>query len=1025
MTTFQGYTCWSVPDALDTISTEAVHPSPEVFLATHAPLKIRKRSLTHTEDGTGGFVSELDVRQDFLGRLPHGRVLLMPVIGETGTGKSHLVRWVKETMPNKPDQRLVYLKKTQTNLSSLVRELLMDMPGQPFDDIRQSIGRITNDLTEHELAEQLLDSLALAIASATPDEGRGDQTALCGEHGLPALLRDPHLRRHFLVPDGPIVAWANFLMAGRETGHDDQSLQFTAYDLPLRVSDPNDASRVARDVWSDLNGSTVLQRAAVDLLNQHMETATLRVSNLGGGKLYDALIQIRRELLGRGEEIVLLIEDFVVGRGVQHDLLDAITETSLRDGDQVLAPIRTLMAVTSGYYDSFKDTIRSRVQTMRSYVYSLDVTLGSDVSDEDMQSFVARYLNAARVGRARLEADPGTRVGQAPNKCEDCAMRLECHDGFGATSDGIGLYPFNRAALLRTIRSRARAPHPDRFNPRTALGEAVQPVLVDFRDQIQEGTFPPPDFRAIFPTPAGFQALSATVAHALTQADPINGDRRSVLLEYWGDAPNKPTNLAAGIHHAFNLPPLPDVDGLKTAPRDRPASQTAADKLADPVDDVPRDLRAALDVVEEWGMQGRQLPQSIARSLRLIVRAAVIRRTDWFDPIMREPTRAETDAAWKKQNITALVYIEGASRDDIPQQQSAPIRFSRDPETVLFFQALLKLERGYPEDTVAAQRRLAAIADAHGRDLRASVRREARIDDGHLEAAVRVSLLGAAVAGRITPTAPLADLVRALVDDGHDWLLGDESLRPPAWRDLLDAHRQHRRELTTRLRDTVGVAQGEAGKPQMIDIARVLPLLERVRREWSWQDLPPDASPWLTAAAQGLKDLPAIARNHAQNLRTVLSEIRQFLPSGAKPAELLAAVREALGLAVAVGLTVDLNDLPSERAFLDRADRMNWEVIKVLDKDLEALPSEQDDLPGQVSLIATTWPTLLQVTATDRGRDLADIREFLSRSHTWIAAATARAVQADAGTADEVVTDLRDVLDRWADMLEEHVDGTA
>ncbi len=51
MTTFQGYTCWSVPDALETISTEAVHPSPEVFLATHAPLKIRKRSLTHTEDG--------------------------------------------------------------------------------------------------------------------------------------------------------------------------------------------------------------------------------------------------------------------------------------------------------------------------------------------------------------------------------------------------------------------------------------------------------------------------------------------------------------------------------------------------------------------------------------------------------------------------------------------------------------------------------------------------------------------------------------------------------------------------------------------------------------------------------------------------------------------------------------------------------------------------------------------------------------------------------------------------------------
>lgn len=1021
MTTFQGYTCWSVPDALDTISTEAVHPSPEVFLATHAPLKIRKRSLTDTEDDAGGFVSELDVRQDFLGRLPQGRVLLMPVIGQTGTGKSHLVRWVKETMPRKPHQRLVYLKKTQTNLSSLVRELLMGMPGQLFDDIRESIGRITNDLTEHELAEQLLDSLALAIASATPDEGRGDQTALCGEHGLPALLRDPHLRRHFLVPGGPIAAWANFLMAGRDTGHDEQTLQFTAYHLPLHISDPADASRVARDVWSDLSGSTVLQRAAVDLLNHHMETATLRVSNLGGGKLYDALIQIRRELLGRGEEIVLLIEDFVVGRGVQHDLLDAITETSLRDGEQVLAPIRTLMAVTSGYYDSFRDTIRSRVQTMRSYVYSLDVILGTDVSDDDIQSFVARYLNAARVGRAQLEADPGTSMGQPPNKCEDCTMRLECHDSFGATSDGIGLYPFNRAALRRTIQSFARAPHPDRFNPRTALGQVVQPVLVNFVDQIREGTFPSPDFRATFPTPAGFQPLSATVAHALTQADRIDGDRRSVLLEYWGDAPSTPTNLHAGIHHAFNLPPLREADGLKTGPPNRPAPQVPADR---PVDELPPDLRADIDAVEEWGMRGLQLPQPIARSLRSIIRAAVIRRTDWLDPIMREPTRAETDAAWKKQNAAVLVYIEGASRDDIPQQQSAPIRFARAPETVLFFQALLKLERGYPEGTVAAQRRLAAIADAHAPDLRAAVRWEARIDDDHLESAVRVSLLGAAVAGRVTPATPLTDLVHALVDDGHDWYVGDESLRPLAWRNLLDAHRTHRPELTTRLRDAVGVTQGEAGKPQMIDIARVLPILERVRREWSWQALPPDAPSWLTRAAQGLRDLPTIAHSYAHHLRTVFSEIRQFLPSGTKSTELLAAVREALDHAVAVGLTADLSDLPSERAFLDRADGLNWEVVKVLGKDLNLLPPERDNLPEQTSLIATTWPTLLQVTATDRGRDLADIREFLSRSQTWIAAATARGAQADAGTADEVVTDLRDVLDCWAELLEEHVDGT-
>lgn len=1016
MTTFQGYTCWSVSDALDTISTEAVHPSPEVFLATHAPLKIRKQSLTLTEDTAGEFVSEHDVLQDFLGRLPQGRVLLMPVIGESGTGKSHLVRWIKETMPRKPHQRLVYLKKTQTNLSSLVQELLMGMPGQPFDDIRQSLGRFTHELTEDQLAEQLLDSLALAITSATPDEGRDNQAALCGEYGLPALLHDPHLRRHFLAPRGPIAAWANFLMAGRESGHDEQSLQFTADDLPLRISDPGDASRVARDVWSELSGSTLLQRAAADLLNEHLETATLRVSNLGGGKLYDALIQIRRELLARGEEIVLLIEDFVVGRGVQHDLLDAITETSLRDGDQVLAPIRTLMAVTTGYYNSFKDTIRTRVQTMRSHLYSLDVALDDDVSEEDVQSFVARYLNAARLGRARLEGDPETRIGQAPNACNDCVLRLECHDSFGASEDGIGLYPFNKTALQRTIRSRARTAHPDQFNPRTALGEAVQPVLVNFHDQIREGTFPSAQFRATFPTPAGSPTLGADVAYALTQADPADSDRRSLLLEFWGDAPARPTNLPAGIHRAFNLPLLRDLDGLETP---RPRGRTAPAKVpADkPGDDWPPDLSAHLEAVEEWGMRGVPLSQSLARTLRSIVRTAVIHRADWLDPIMKEPTRTEIDAAWNRQTAAALIYIEGTTRDGIPRHQ--PIRFTRSPETVLLFQALLKLDRGYTDGTAVARRRLAAIAEAYGSALRIAVQQEARIDDDHLESAVRASLLGAVVGGQITPVTPIPKLIYALFDDGHDWSLSDESLRPPAWRDLLDAHRTHRPELIRRLRTAVGVAQGSGGDPQMIDITRVAPLLNRVRQDWGWQGLPPDAPPWLGQAAQGLKDLPSIAHDYAHTLSSMLSEIRQFLPSDTKPDELLAAVREALNHAVAVGLTAELGDLRNERAFLDRADGLNWEVIKVLDKDLALLR------PDQASLAPALWPTMLQVTGTDRGRDLADIREFLTRSHTWIAAATGRAAQADAGTATEVVTDLKDILARWAELLEEYADGTA
>ena len=87
--------------AAATLSTEAVSPSPAVFFATHAPLRIHR---SHADgwrpDAPGPLVDEEEVRRDFLTRPTANGILLMPVIGQSGSGKSHLVRWVKEKTPS-------------------------------------------------------------------------------------------------------------------------------------------------------------------------------------------------------------------------------------------------------------------------------------------------------------------------------------------------------------------------------------------------------------------------------------------------------------------------------------------------------------------------------------------------------------------------------------------------------------------------------------------------------------------------------------------------------------------------------------------------------------------------------------------------------------------------------------------------------------------------------------------------------------------------------------------------------------
>ena len=61
------------------------------------------------------------------------------------------------------------------------------------------------------------------------------------------------------------------------------------------------------------------------------------------------------------------------------------------------------MAVTTGYYESLPDTVRTRVQAATGYVYDLDAQFDPQARMGEISSLVGRYLNAARLGRERVE----------------------------------------------------------------------------------------------------------------------------------------------------------------------------------------------------------------------------------------------------------------------------------------------------------------------------------------------------------------------------------------------------------------------------------------------------------------------------------------------------------------------------------------------------------------------------------------------------------------------------------------------
>lgn len=624
MSELTGFVCWSRENVFSTIATEAVSPSDSVFLATHAPLEILRVSVAGRQGQTERVVTEAELLDDFLQRPTNNGVLVVPVLGASGAGKSHLVRWVHANTPPQPKCRVIYLPKDSTSLAGVVDKLLMDLDGPPFDDIRRDVGKLGRDITRDALERRLLDQLAESLRVAEPTTSQ--DRALVGENGLYLLLHDPFFREHLLRPGALVPRRAVHAIDGRGTDEPDVPLQFTVDDLPTDALDVTKAALVSQRLFGQLVANDALKPAAAELLNRHLDVAVMQAADLGVGRLQQAFLAIRRALAADGEEIVLLVEDFALVQGIQRDLLDAILETSQRDGRTILAPIRTLLAVTTGYYGSLVDTVRTRIESSSPVRYELRVSLGqgaerSERTEQHVVDFVGRYLNAARLGRARIEEGGARDAASVENACDGCPVREPCHAGFGTASTGHGLYPYNGPALLRAVRASSPTGRPDEFNPRAALARVIRHVLTEYASAIEHRAFPNDEFIADFPPRRDDRILSPTVSDLATRT--TEGPRRRVLLEFWGGAPDEFVNLAPEIHEAFAIPAVPDAASLARTPTDTtptpsptpPQSPAAVRPVPAGVEQLGQSTRRMLTAIAEWNGRGAVLLKtSLARS---------------------------------------------------------------------------------------------------------------------------------------------------------------------------------------------------------------------------------------------------------------------------------------------------------------------------------------------------------------------------------------------------------------------------
>ncbi|MFC8235888.1 protein DpdH [Streptomyces sp. NPDC057284] len=624
--------CWEAHEAPAIIPVEAESTSDGVFLATHTSIPIIRRDQVDSAVG-GTIVDEYGLLRAVL-ELPEDQPII-PILGKSGTGKSHLIRWLRVNLKPTDSTRLIFVPKHRMSLRGILELILEHATGERAKELRAKVAAAVDAASDETEAQLRLRGLLAVLVERRG--GRKDGTPeeiefreyLASAEGLPALLGDPVFRKRLLTANGPIARLVREKLSGKGTEDKEDAFGFSAADLDLSVDDVSKAGADAANVAGALASDAGLRDLAAKMLNEQLGPAVSEVFGVGGDDLKQLLVELRLDLRKQGLDILLLIEDFSIFQGIQGGLIDAIT--LMPTSDVALCPMRVVMAVTTGY---FVNQMPETVYTRTYKVFDLELPAHKNVPF-DPAGFAARYLNAVRAGSKEIDAHYKDGLSK-PNHCLQCPVQETCHQAFGQVDD-IGLFPFSKTALDLAIRSQSRD---GGFVARDVLTRVLRPVL--HRDQLElnEGRFPSAGFENDFRT--GALDILDNIEDQVRLGTPGDSDlseRRVRMVRFWGSG-NGPQNLDPTIHEAFAIPALGELatelqtlphvlrgQGLGRQPETVPVDKPQPTVKRQPKSELPPPPPSALEpilvrAVDHWRTTG-ELKQNHRNDLRNIVHTAI------------------------------------------------------------------------------------------------------------------------------------------------------------------------------------------------------------------------------------------------------------------------------------------------------------------------------------------------------------------------------------------------------------------
>lgn len=556
------------------------------FLATHVAIKKLKILDKFDIAPTGGkSFSEEDIFKKYILN-PEDRHQFIAIYGQSGTGKSHLIRWfaARYEQSKHKDEVLLFIRRSDNTLKGTIRQLLEkpEVQGISNKEIYERLVKASVSVEENKLKDLIYHNFIIEI-----DHDLDDHDIQLGnvmKRKVVAFLNNEIVHDFLLRKKGPIERMYSKIAEHSAVDRDtiaqfeieDFLVSQDLYESIQRAGGDRKAERLALELLSDEKGATTAKKIA-DYLNQFRNDVIQRCAGIEPGDFKQIFLDIRKELFRLDKKLTLFIEDVTSFTGVDTALLDALIEehTGKRDGGS-LCRISSVVGTTNNYLQhNFKDNHKDRITK---YVY-----IPSDVLDEDgLYEFVARYVNTMSLnediisdwvnGHANPEDYPIHDVVEGKN-WEYINVRH---------GKKINIYPFTKNSILYFYNNALEKGHQ---TPRYIIRDIIEPVV---RDAIfNKENFPSIDVKIV--------NVNTTLSFRIhSQVDDQNvAERLFKFMSVWGNGTpdqyeeNGKTYISAiskDMYDDFSLPIL-QMDKVE-APKHSPeklSSSNAATPIVTPV----------------------------------------------------------------------------------------------------------------------------------------------------------------------------------------------------------------------------------------------------------------------------------------------------------------------------------------------------------------------------------------------------------------------------------------------------------